>query len=144
MKFSDEQYTPKSLFDQLGLTFDLDVAAPINNKTHVPALRKYTQLDNGLVQPWEGRVWMNPPFSKVTPWVDRFIEHGNGVALLVVSRSYWFARLWELADGIVSTDNNLRFDRPDGTKNQISFQTFLFALGKENAKALAGTGKRVR
>jgi hypothetical protein len=144
MKLSDEQYTPKSLFDQLGLTFDLDVAAPINSKSHVPALRKYTQLDDGLIQPWEGRVWMNPPFSKVTPWVDKFIEHGNGIALLVVSRSYWFAKLWEVADGIVSTESNLKFDRPDGTKNSISFQTFLFALGEENAKALDGTGKRVR
>ena len=144
LKFSDEQYTPKSLFDQLGLTFDLDVAAPIDNKGHVPAMRKYTQLDDGLAQPWEGRVWMNPPFSKVTPWVKKFIEHNNGIALLVVSRSYWFAELWEVADGIVSTESNLKFDRPNGTKNSISFQTFLFALGKDNTEALTGTGKRVR
>ena len=144
MKFTDEQYTPKSLFDQLGLTFDLDVASPIDNKAHVPALRRYTQIDDGLIQAWEGRVWMNPPFSKVTPWVDKFIEHNNGIALLVVSRSYWFAKLWEVSDGIVNTENNLKFDRPDGTKNSISFQTFLFALGKDNAQALANLGKRVR
>ena len=140
---SDQHFTPKWLFDHMGIVFDLDVAAPIGGSS-VPAHKYYTQEDDGLSQPWSGKVWMNPPFSKPSPWVDKFIDNGNGIALLVVSKSKWFKKIWLDAEGIMPTPPNFKFDRPDGTKNTISFQTFLFALGKENAAALAGTGKRVR
>jgi UDP-N-acetylglucosamine 2-epimerase len=40
----NEHYTPKWVFDALGLTFDLDVAAPYQNKgSHVPALSYLTK-----------------------------------------------------------------------------------------------------
>lgn len=53
--------------------------------THVPAVRKWTKSDDGLSMPWEGRVWMNPPFSRPEPWVDKFIAHRNGVCYPVPS-----------------------------------------------------------
>lgn len=134
-KESDEYYTPKILFDLLGVTFDLDPASPPGG-SNVPCHKYYTQADNGLVQPWHGLVWMNPPFSHATPWVDKFIEHNNGIALLVVSRSKWFKKLWETASAIVSTPAELKFDRPNSKPESISFQTFLFALGEEAAAAL--------
>lgn len=34
---SDEWYTPRYVFDALGVTFDLDVAAPRLGPRHVPA-----------------------------------------------------------------------------------------------------------
>lgn len=83
---NDECYTPQWVFDAMGLRFDLDVAAPTDRKQiSVPADRFYTEADNGLVQPWTGRVWMNPPFSKITPWIHKFLEHGNGVCLVPLS-----------------------------------------------------------
>lgn len=137
MKLSDEHYTPKYIFDQLGLVFDLDVAAPVGNiGSHVPAKRFYSELDNGLEREWVGNIWMNPPFSKPTPWVERFIEHGQGIALLVVSRSKWFSKIWDIADAIVPTPYNMKFDRPVEKAKNISFQTFLFAIGEQNAQAL--------
>jgi hypothetical protein len=33
---SDEWYTPKYIFDALGLRFDLDVAAPVGGPRYVP------------------------------------------------------------------------------------------------------------
>ena len=83
---SDEWYTPSTLFEQLGLRFDLDVASPTDNKSHVPADRKYTIEDDGLVQPWTGRVWMNPPYSKPAPWVEKWLNHANGIALLPMAK----------------------------------------------------------
>ena len=79
---------------------------------------------------------MNPPFSNTTPWVNKFMDNGNGMALLVVSRSKWFAELWDRADAIMATPADLKFDRPDGTTKAISFQTFLFALGQPATAAL--------
>lgn len=84
-------------------------------------------------------MWMNPPFSNVTPWVEKFIENGNGIALLVVSRSRWFGDLWEKANAIVATPADLKFERPNGKSQAISFQTFLFALGDKSVAALERT-----
>lgn len=96
----DERYTPPEVFDALGLRFDLDVCAPPGGVVWVPADRHYTVAEDGLAQPWEGRVWMNPPHSSATPWVDRFIEHGHGIALVGHAKSSWQRRLWAAADGV--------------------------------------------
>jgi hypothetical protein len=140
---SDEHYTPKWLFDEMGIEFDLDVAAPTGG-SHVPAGKYYTESDNGLIQPWFGNVWMNPPFSKPSPWVEKFIANGQGIALLVVSKSKWFRDIWDLADAIAPTPYNFKFDRPDGSNKQISFQTFLFAFGETNVKGIKQLERRVR
>ena len=135
MAITDEHYTPKWLFDSMDIRFDLDVASPIGG-SHVPADRYYTQEDNGLVQPWSGRVWVNPPYSLTTPWVHKFIENDHGIALLVVSKSKWFQSLWDSADGIVPTPAGLKFERPNGSLASISFQTFLFAMGDDCVEAI--------
>ena len=140
---SDEHYTPKWLFDRMGISFDLDVAAPIGG-SYVPANRYYTEQDDGLAQEWNGKVWMNPPFSKPSPWVAKFIANSNGIALLVVSRSMWFRDLWASADAIAPTPYNFKFERPDGSTKQVSFQTFLFAFGVENVEALNRLECKVR
>ena len=134
---SDEHYTPKWLFDHMGIVFDLDVAAPIGG-SNVPAHKYYTQEDDGLTQPWFGNVWMNPPFSKPSPWVDKFIDNNQGIALLVVSRSNWFKQIWRKADAIIPTPPEFKFERPDGSNKAISFQTFLFGFGE---KAIIGLGR---
>jgi len=136
---TNDYYTPKWLFDQMGLQFDIDVAAPAQGIPWIPAKRWFSQANDGLAQEWEGAlVWMNPPFSKTTPWVNKFIDNGNGMALLVVSRSKWFAQLWDKADAVMATPADLKFERPDGTQKAISFQTFLFAMGHEANDALHG------
>ena len=59
---TDDWYTPRDIFDALGLTFDLDPCSP--GPAHwVPARKIYTKEDDGLVQPWSGTVFMNPPFA---------------------------------------------------------------------------------
>jgi hypothetical protein len=48
--------------------WDLDVAAC--EAAHV-AKKFYTLHDSGLISPWWGRVWCNPPFSCLETWVTR-------------------------------------------------------------------------
>jgi hypothetical protein len=144
-KLSDEHYTPKWIFDKLDVVFDLDVSAPEGGVPWIPAKNHYTEAQNGLEMPWFGNVWMNPPYSKVTPWVDKFLENKNGICLLVVSRSKWFKKLWLAADGILPSPPDLKFERPDGIKPVgISYQTFMFALGKNNVEALKRLEGKVR
>jgi hypothetical protein len=109
----DDYYTPKWVFDALGVTFDLDVASPPGGPPFVPCRRYYTLADDGLTQPWDGLVWMNPPYSKPAPWIDRFLNHGNGIALLPVTRSKWATRLWESdATAVFPAITTIKFNRP--------------------------------
>lgn len=96
---SDDYYTPPWVFERMGLTFDLDVCAPPGGVTWIPANRYFTQEDDGLAQLWHGRVWMNPPYSNATPWVERFIAHRNGVCLVPHAKSGWHVQLWTECDG---------------------------------------------
>ena len=131
----DEYYTPKWIFDALNLGFDLDPCSPGKHKSNSPATVHYSFPQNGLELPWRGRVWLNPPYSKPTPWVDKFIENGNGVALLLTSKAKWFHKLWDASDKIMLLPPNLKFEH-QGQEAQIQFQCALFAIGKECSDAL--------
>lgn len=43
---------------------DLDPASNVVANKTVQAKQYFTEADNGLVQPWHGRVWMNHPFHR--------------------------------------------------------------------------------
>ncbi len=132
----DEFYTPKFIFDAIGIEFDLDVSSPVDAQTNVPSKQKYTINDDGLSQDWFGNVWMNPPYSKPSPWVDKFIAHGHGIALLPFTRGKWWFRLWNNSDAVLPVAPDLKFDKSDGTKKPITFNVALYALGEDNAKVL--------
>lgn len=129
-KRHDDWYTPRWLFDQLGVTFDLDVCAPIDPaRRTVPARRYYTQDDDGLTQPWTGLVWCNPPYSAPQPWMQRFAEHDNGMLLSVVSaKTGRMAPHWRTADRIVMFAGMV-FDRPDGSTEAPYLPLTLCARG---------------
>ena len=125
---SDQHFTPAWVFDALNVKFDLDVASSSLN-TNVPATIKYTEVENGLVADWQGLVWMNPPYSKPAPWIDKFLEHNNGIALLPITRGKWWDLVWNSNGSIIPTLYNFKFMRPDGTKRDISYRTMFWALG---------------
>ena len=67
---SSSWQTPAYVFDALGESFDLDVAAPRNGGLHVPARAQLWK--DSLELPWSGYVWMNPPFggrNGLVPWL---------------------------------------------------------------------------
>jgi len=128
---SDDYWTPKWLFDALGIKFDLDVACPPEGPLHTPAAHWYTQETDGLASPWFGNVWMNPPFSKTTPWVNKFMEHRQGICLVPFAKSAWANRLWDSAEGVVMIPSTFKF-----VQGSIFIQTMLAAYGLENVKAL--------
>lgn len=126
---ADDWYTPKWVFDELKIDFDLDVCAPKEKLEWIPAKKHFSIDVDGLSQEWGGIVWMNPPYSKPTPWIDKFLEHGNGIALLPMAKSAWFQILWESNVKIVLLPTAMKFDLPDGSKKPIMTQTILAGLG---------------
>ena len=137
---NDAVYTPKYVFDALGLQFDLDVCGPEGGLPWIPAKRTFSEIEDGLVQQWYGRVWMNPPYSKPSPWVDKWLENGNGVMLAPFSKSHWFMKLWNSEAAILTNPVNFKFMKPDGSNYAIAFPTAFWAIGETNITALKMSG----
>ena len=133
---SDDYWTPKWIFDALGLVFDLDVACPPNGPVHTPCKHFLTQAEDGLATPWNGIVFMNPPYSKTTPWVNKWISHGNGIALLPDLNRPWRTTLYEHADGIVALPAHMKFDVSDNRRGDIRYSTCLYSIGDQATQAL--------
>lgn len=127
-----EWYTPPSLFRDLGMAFDLDPASPgADVVPWVPARHHYTAKDNGLIQPWYGRVWLNPPYGQPgVAFIQRMIEHGNGVMLLPArTETRIFQQSAESATAVCFLRERLHFIRADGRQSRASFASVLFAYG---------------
>lgn len=141
---TDEWYTPPHVFDNLAMWFDLDVAPARLAEGHVRAFRK---LDgDGLAQPWDGAVWMNPPFggrNGIEPWLAKFPDHEDGVALTPDRTSApWFQNAWPRARAVLFT-RKIRFLRPDGSEGKSpSNGTALWAVGPRGCVALDIAARR--
>ena len=138
---SDEWYTPRYIFDALGVEFDLDVAAPRLGPRYVPAPEWLCDTTDGLTAPWRGMVWMNPPFggrNGLVPWLDRFLWHGNGIALTPDRTSApWWQDANRRADATLFVNGKVKFERPDGSIGKSpGTGTTLFAAGDMALSAL--------
>ena len=78
-------FTPPEIIEKLG-PFDLDPCTT-HSRPFDTAKQHYTIQENGLLQNWEGRVWLNPPYGReIYKWLNKMALHKNGIALI-------FARL---------------------------------------------------
>ena len=115
---SDEWFTPPEIFSALNTRFDLDPCSPGPNHW-VPAAQVYTREDDGLLAPWHGFVFMNPPFggrNGHVPWLRKFLKHGNGIAIVrAYTSAAWFHDHAIKADAMLFPRGKTKFIRPDGS-----------------------------
>jgi hypothetical protein len=141
---SVEWYTPPEVFEALGIEFDLDPAAPPGGVPWVPAARHFSQADNGLSQPWTGRVWLNPPYGRgVGRWLERLAAHGDGLALVFArTDTAWFHRAFAAATAVCFIKGRLRFISGDGVvaSGAAGAPSILLAYGLPCAMTLAASG----
>ena len=133
---NNDWFTPRWIFDAAGLLFDLDVSAPVAPEFRTcPARRYFTAVEDGLSQPWDGLVWMNPPYSSPRLWVDRFAAHRLGLALLPAAKGTpWIGPLMGCADAtaLLSVD----FGRPGGGRGSLPYLLILAGCGTIAAEAV--------
>src|SRR5262249_24094329 len=116
---TSDWYTPPEYFKALDLTFDLDPCSP-GPHHWVPARRIFTVEDDGLVQPWHGLVFVNPPFggrNGHVPWLTKFLHHALGVAIgRCYTSSAWFhSYVVPRAELLLFPNGKTKFIRPDGS-----------------------------
>lgn len=135
---TDDWYTPPSLFEDMGVEFDLDVAAPPGGVPWIPAKRYFTENDDGLTQPWEGFVWCNPPYSAPTRWLDKLASHGDGIILVRADLSSGgYFRAFSRADWLHVPSGRLQFVNAHGGRTAtVTFSTVLMGFGSMAGAAL--------
>lgn len=144
---TDVWLTPKPILDALG-PFDLDPCAAPEPRPWPTASTHYVEAQDGLSLPWNGRVWLNPPYGRAAPkWLERLAEHGNGIALVFarVETAMFFKSIWPAADAVLFPNKRISFLGPDGKRkdgpaHNASAPSCLIAYGQENVEALRRSG----
>lgn len=142
----DEWLTPPEIIKALGgpESFDLDPCAPIKRPWDM-AKEHFTIADNGLLKPWRGRVWFNPPYggpSIVGPWMRRMVEHGLGTTLIFArtETELFFETVWKRATALLFIEGRLYFHHVDGKRAAANAgaPSVLIAYGDQDAEILRG------
>lgn len=106
--------TPPYILEALGGAdaFDLDPCAA-DNQPWATAKRHYTKADNGLISRWDGRVWLNPPYTRgvIAKWLARLADHGRGTALIFArTENAAFSRqVFDAAHALLFIEGRLHF-----------------------------------
>ena len=116
------------------------------HENHIECYRFATDSEkqkeqDGLKQKWEGRVWLNPPYSRPTieHFITRMVEHNNGIALLFnrLDNKMFQDVVFPKAKGILFMKGRIKFHREDGTIGESpGCGSILVAFGEENAEIL--------
>lgn len=131
---SDEWETPQEVFNYLNgvYKFTLDAASTPQN---AKCAEFYTQHQNALIQPWDGRVFLNPPYSKGNQY--RFIEKAINevrnnskceiVVALVPARTdtkLWHDLIFKNASEVIFIKGRLKFLNPNNPNSSGNSSTF--------------------
>ena len=142
---SVEWFTPPHIFEALNIEFDLDPCSPAGGGDCVPAVTKFCLPEkDGLVEPWFGRVWVNPPYGRETGvWLRKLAEHGDGVALVFArTGTKWFQQVAAQASLVCFVAGRIRF--VSGDTGQVGdspgADSMLLAFGEHCAVKLSLSG----
>lgn len=146
---NNEWYTPPEIIEAarsvMG-SIDLDPASSEIAQKTVMAKNYYTAETNGLDKPWQGKVWMNPPYAAalIGQFADKlWQEYSCGAveeAIVLVNNAtetVWFNRIISTASAVVFPQHRIKFLMPDGKKGAPLQGQAIIYLGKEPHKFLA-------
>jgi ParB family transcriptional regulator, chromosome partitioning protein len=142
MTFTDEWYTPLWLLNRVQDFFEHDFIDPAtcnDAQLFIKAKIAYSKENNGLIHPWYGRIWLNPPYSQplIRQFTSKLIaeyQSGNvSEALLLVNSctdTKWFYKVAACCDRRLDICGRLHFWHPTKKSDKPRHGQTLFYFGK--------------
>lgn len=120
--------------------WDLDPAT--NKHATVPAATRWmgrSPEDDGLLLPWFGHVWLNPPFSKLGIWTQKFMQEARRATSLTFlgpgdSSTAWWQALARGCDSWAAWPRRQHFPIPDHPKGSPPGPVHLFYIGPRSTR----------
>ena len=124
-------------------TIDLDPASHPQAQETVRAGKFFTKSENGLIHPWFGRVWLNPPYAQ--PYIAEFVaklcleSRDNRVtAAIMLTHNYsdtaWHHEAASHAAAFCEPRGRIRFIAPDGSLAAPTQGQRFFYFGSDVAR----------
>jgi len=139
----DEWFTPLSYIDAARAVLgdiDLDSATCLFAQSRIKAAQFHTKEDDALVQEWRGRVWLNPPFSRIADFVTKLlgeIKTGRVTEAILLSNdctdTAWFHEAAGLCSAMCFPRGRIRFEREDGPADSPPQGQVFFYFGNDIA-----------
>ncbi len=114
----------RSVEQHIGRPFTLDAAA---EKSSTVCDRYYDRRTDGLTSPWDGVVWLNPPYRLIGPWISKIGEEVDAgrvelVASLLPARmdTRWMGEILERMWPVYLLSGRVRFCRPMPKAQRLS------------------------
>lgn len=131
---SDEWQTPKEVYDYLNGVYNFTLDAAASELNHMCS-NYYSEQDNALTKSWDGRVFLNPPYSKgkQQAFIAKAIEETQNnpkcecVVTLIPARTdtkAWHELIFKNASEIIFIKGRLKFSNPLSPKKEINSATF--------------------
>lgn len=136
-----EWYTPPNLLEQIYqvMEIDLDPASPV--VPNVKAKNHYTKKENGLLHPWTGNIFLNPPYGReIIPWIHKLCNewsdsHVKNAICLVPAKTdtKWFNILAERSVCFCTIRGRIKFVRTEcgACKKTGTFSSVLVLLSSD-------------
>ena len=102
---SDRYFTSPEILDLVAAQWpdgiDLDPCWDPESIVQAAQVYDIRQGQDGLILPWFGKVFCNPPYSRPEGWLQRAAQHARGgdgevvaLVLAAVGASYWRRLVW--------------------------------------------------
>ena len=136
MKKNDDLRTPAYVYEAFG-PIDLDPCA--GEKTNIGNVNYALERnEDGLSLEWNGLVFCNPPFSEKEKWIDKMIQHDDGILLLPERGSApWCGPLVWAAKKYFVMGKKINFE---GGSSSNNLGSILVPFGEEAIKRIHESG----